>query len=271
MRKSLSSFMMVCLVPLIVHGGDKHFETLNVGDDVFRDVTVTSVTPTDIYFTHAAGMGNAKLKKLEPEVQRLFDFDPEGAAAIEESRKQGADLYAARMQKQRVLELQRAEIARRQEAREAMLTEQRANQQARTLPRPGGLINRKAPPVAVEKWLTPKPDYTGKFVLIDFWATWCGPCRQSIPHLNSLHGKFSGKLVIIGLSSEPEAAVRKMSSPKIDYHSAIDTRGITATQIGVTSIPHVLLIDPSGIVRYQGHPSALTEQVIQALLSRYGS
>lgn len=271
MRKSLLIIMMACLVPLIGRAGDKHFETFNVGDDVFRDVTVTSVTSTDIYFTHDAGMGNAKLKKLEPEVQRLFDYDPEGAAAIEESRKQGADLYAARMQKQRELDFQRAEVARRQEAREAMLAEQRARQQPAGAPRPGGLINRKAPAIAVEKWLTPKPDYAGKFLLIDFWATWCGPCRQSIPHLNSLNQRFPDKLVIIGLSSEPEAAVRKMSSPKIDYHSAIDTRGITATQIGVTSIPHVLLIDPSGIVRYQGHPSALTEQALQVILTRYGS
>ena len=271
MRKVLLSILMVCLVPLIVYGENEHFETLNVGDEVFRDVTVTRVTSTDIYFTHAAGMGNAKLKKLQPDIQDLFDYDPEGAAEIEESRKQGAAVFSAQMQRQRELDFKRAEIARRQAAREALLQEQRARQLAVSSPGPGGLINKKAPAIAVEKWLTPAPNHAGKFVLIDFWATWCGPCRQIIPHLNSLHQRFSDQLVIIGLSSEPEAVVRKMTRPKMDYHSAIDTRGLTATQIGVTSIPHVLLVDPSGIVRYQGHPSSLTEQALQAILTRHGS
>ena len=41
----------------------------------------------------------------------------------------------------------------------------------------------------------------GKFVLIDFWATWCGPCRRSIPGLNQLHARFKDRLVIIGISA----------------------------------------------------------------------
>ena len=64
-------------------------------------------------------------------------------------------------------------------------------------------LNQKAPELVVEKWLAKEPDRKGKFVLIDFWATWCPPCRKAIPELNGLQKKFGDKLVVIGLSDEP--------------------------------------------------------------------
>src|SRR4051812_26135981 len=76
------------------------------------------------------------------------------------------------------------------------------------------VLNQKAPENGVEKWLTGQPETKGKFVLIDFWATWCPPCRESIPELNEIQRKFAGKLVVIGLSDETEARVRAMTTPK---------------------------------------------------------
>src|SRR2546428_9071987 len=110
-------------------------------------------------------------------------------------------------------------------------------------------LNQKAPELVVEKWLTKEPDRKGKFVLIDFWATWCGPCRKAIPELNALHKKFGDKLIVIGLSNEPEEKVKAMATPKIEYFSAIDTQKRMKTAVGVTGIPHVLILDPQGIVR----------------------
>src|SRR5690606_7582858 len=49
---------------------------------------------------------------------------------------------------------------------------------------------RKAPQLEVERWLTPEPETKGKVVLIDFWATWCPPCREAIPELNEFQKKF---------------------------------------------------------------------------------
>ena len=133
-------------------------------------------------------------------------------------------------------------------------------------------LNQKAPELVVEKWLTKEPDRKGKFVLIDFWATWCGPCRKAIPELNALHKKFSDKLVVIGLSDEPEAKVKGMTTPQMDYAVAIDTKARTKRAVGVTGIPHVLLIDPQGIVRWEGFPLLngfeLTEQVVADILAK---
>lgn len=136
-------------------------------------------------------------------------------------------------------------------------------------------LNRKAPALVVQKWLTPAPNTKGKFVLIDFWATWCGPCRRAIPELNVLGREFRDKLVVIGLSDQTEAKVRAMKEPKIDYSVAIDPQRRTFRAVGVYGIPHVLLIDPKGYVRWEGFPLLdgyeLTPAVVRQVIEKYSS
>jgi thiol-disulfide isomerase/thioredoxin len=115
-------------------------------------------------------------------------------------------------------------------------------------------LGQKAPELIVEKWLTKEPDRKGKFVLIDFWATWCGPCRKAIPELNGLHKKFGDRLVVIGISDETEAKVKSLTAPAIAYFSAIDSQARTKRSFEVQGIPHVVIIDPQGIVRWEGFP-----------------
>jgi len=133
-------------------------------------------------------------------------------------------------------------------------------------------LNQKAPDLVVEKWLTKEPDRHGKFVLIDFWATWCGPCRKAIPELNAFHKKFGDRLIVIGISDEPEAKVRSMSEPTIEYFSAIDTKGRTKKAVGVSGIPHVLIMDSQGVVRWEGFPFLmgyeLTDKVVADVLAK---
>src|SRR5438046_993974 len=67
-------------------------------------------------------------------------------------------------------------------------------------------LNRQAPELFVDRWVTSHPRTQGKMVLIDFWATWCVPCCQAIPHLNELHRRFADRLVVVGLSQETAEA-----------------------------------------------------------------
>jgi hypothetical protein len=65
---------------------DEKLPVLKVGDEVFSNVTVTAVTPTDIYFTYPGGMANAKLKKLGPELQKHFHYNGTNAMAVEKKQ-----------------------------------------------------------------------------------------------------------------------------------------------------------------------------------------
>jgi len=129
----------------------------------------------------------------------------------------------------------------------------------------------KAPELVVEKWLSAKPETKGKYVLIEFWATWCGPCRRSIPLLNKFHKTFGDELVVIGISDEKEADVRKLTDPKIEYYSAIDTQARMKNKMGVFGIPHAIVLEPDGYVIWQGFPLLkdyeLTEKIIEKILA----
>ncbi len=126
---------------------------------------------------------------------------------------------------------------------------------------------KKAPKYEFGEWLSTQPKLDGKFVLIDYWATWCGPCRELIPELTKLQEKFKDDLVIIGVSDEPSAVVKKfMEKSPMGYYISTDEKGTMKKTLGVKGIPHVTLMTPDGIVRYQGWPQddkdPLTEEKI---------
>jgi cytochrome c biogenesis protein CcmG, thiol:disulfide interchange protein DsbE len=136
------------------------------------------------------------------------------------------------------------------------------------------VLNQQAPKLEVEKWLSKKPDTTkGKFTLIDFWATWCGPCRKYIPMLNDFHQKYSSKINVIGISDETEDKVKNFSDPKINYYEAIDPKQRIYQQLEIKGIPHVIIISPKGTVIWEGFPLLanfqLTEKVLIDLMEKY--
>lgn len=134
-------------------------------------------------------------------------------------------------------------------------------------------LNKKAPEFVVEEWISQQPKLKGKFILIDFWATWCTPCLKAIPELNEFAKKFKKKLVVIGISNETADKVKKMKKPNIEYYSAVDTKGVMMKALGVNAVPHVILIDPKGIVRWEGYPllegHELTAEIIGKIMKKY--
>jgi thiol-disulfide isomerase/thioredoxin len=108
-------------------------------------------------------------------------------------------------------------------------------------------------------------DLRGKVVLLDFWATWCVPCRQTLPKLNALHRKYSARgLVVLGLTdfeghvegrdvtrAEETAYLRRFKREKgIGYGFAVSDDKQTARDYGVVSIPTAVLLDRRGRVRF---------------------
>jgi len=73
--------------------GDEKLPALTVGSETYSNVTVTTVTATDIYFSHSRGLGNAKLKSLDADLQKRFHFDPVKATAKEQEQFQSHALY----------------------------------------------------------------------------------------------------------------------------------------------------------------------------------
>lgn len=115
-------------------------------------------------------------------------------------------------------------------------------------------LNQKAPELVVEKWLTDKPDLSGKFILIDFWATTCATCVQGIPDMNEYSKRFKDDLIVIGMTNEREEKVRSMKEPVIEYYIASDTKMNMMRALEIRGIPYAILIDPQGVVRWEGWP-----------------
>ena len=118
-------------------------------------------------------------------------------------------------------------------------------------------------------------DYSGKVVLVNLWATWCGPCRSEIPELVKLNKEFHDRGVeLIGLSTEdPDASAESVSNfvreYKVDYTIGWATREVALTLMrGQTNIPQSFIIARDGRIlkRFIGFRADLTPpQIKQAL------
>ena len=117
-------------------------------------------------------------------------------------------------------------------------------------------------------------DFFGKVVVVNFWATWCGPCRREIPELVNLHKEFQSRGVeVIGLTSEDPGAsaekVRKFIQDfQIDYRIGWGTAQVSAPLMqGHTAIPQIFVISPDARIlkRFVGFSPAYTSELKQAL------
>jgi thiol-disulfide isomerase/thioredoxin len=92
----------------------------------------------------------------------------------------------------------------------------------------------------------------GKPVFIDFWATWCGPCRRALPHTQKLAEKYGkdAHILTINLREDPETVRQFMQSHNYTFTVLMDTDGSVAAQYRVRGIPHFVLIDARGKIQF---------------------
>jgi len=99
-------------------------------------------------------------------------------------------------------------------------------------------------------------DYKGKVVLVNFWATWCPPCRAEMPSMQRLKERMAGKpFVILAVDmAESEAEVRsflkEIKPAKIDFTILMDKSGKTIKEWKVSVFPTTFIIDAEGLLRY---------------------
>jgi thiol-disulfide isomerase/thioredoxin len=97
-------------------------------------------------------------------------------------------------------------------------------------------------------------DLRGRVVLLDFWASWCAPCRRSIPILNELEAEFAGQPVtFLGVNVE-ELGPRRLQQVHGDFGAHFptvqDRTGEVKRRYGVTALPTLVVLDPQGVVRH---------------------
>jgi len=114
----------------------------------------------------------------------------------------------------------------------------------------------------------------GKVVLLDFWASWCSPCRRSMPHIEETWAKYQKKgLMVIGVNVDKESssAQKFLNGFKVSYPVGMDPNAKVLGSYQVMSMPTAFLIDKKGIVRHRivgfsDDIAASTTRQLEALL-----
>ena len=134
-----------------------------------------------------------------------------------------------------------------------------------------------APPLGLEH-LQQAPDdaratweaLRGKIVILEFWATWCGPCIAAIPHINELHDEFKDDVVFIAITyEEPDdpAVSLLFEKRKYDTWLGYDTDNALHRAMGISGIPTTVVVDGYGRIAAITHPNRLTPDLIRQFMT----
>ena len=119
-------------------------------------------------------------------------------------------------------------------------------------PSPAGLEGRDAPPFALPSLsggTVSLESLRGKHVLIDFWATWCPPCRIALPHIQKLSREREDLTVITITTDPPEVARQFLAENGYTFATLIDRNQTASRSYGITGIPTTFILGPDGTVR----------------------
>jgi peroxiredoxin len=117
-------------------------------------------------------------------------------------------------------------------------------------------------------------DFRGKVVLLNFWATWCKPCKEEMPAMQTSYDKLRDKGFVVLAVNELEDTDRVAEHIRTHGHTfevVMDRNNNVANRYGVVGLPASFVIDPQGIVRERITGNLLTVSRIDELFTRYGS
>jgi thiol-disulfide isomerase/thioredoxin len=131
----------------------------------------------------------------------------------------------------------------------------------------------KAPRILITDWIANNPekkDIKGKFIVIDFWATWCAPCLESVPHMNDLVDKYKARkdLVFLAMTDEEKVKVEGLLK-RVPFSSVVvsDMTRTTFNDFKIKNIPTCVVIDPEGRIKWIGHSSKVNSEIIDKILN----
>ena len=116
-------------------------------------------------------------------------------------------------------------------------------------------------------------DLRGKVVLVNFWATWCKPCKEEMPAMQASYDKLRDKGFVVLAVNELEDTARVAEHIRTHGHTfevVMDHNNQVANVYGVVGLPASFLVDPQGIVRERIAGSLLTESRIEEMVKKYG-
>jgi len=135
-------------------------------------------------------------------------------------------------------------------------------------------IGQEAPTLSGIKLIDKKsPNLDKKFVFIDFWATWCSPCRESLPHVDKLAEKYKEKVVFFAISDEKEMAVRQFLQ-KNNFNSLIfglDIQKDLFSKLEIKSVPQYYLISPQNKILASGYSSEISDKYLDSVITNYNA
>jgi peroxiredoxin len=114
-------------------------------------------------------------------------------------------------------------------------------------------------------------DYRGKVVILNWYATWCGPCQQEIPDFQQAYSRLDGDLVVLAVNLEerPEDATDMLEDLGATFPSVVDSDGEVYRQYGGLGMPYTLFIDRDGTVFSMGS-GVITADSLRAELAKLG-
>lgn len=107
-------------------------------------------------------------------------------------------------------------------------------------------------------------DFRGKVVLLDFWASWCAPCKRSLPELEKLEGRYPGlKVLTVNIDDDRKKAQEFMRRIQLDLTVLYDAGKTVAGTYELEAMPSALIIDQKGVIRYVA--AGYTEKDLESL------